>query len=125
MKGKAIILAGGSGGLGGAVAEAIAKRGGVPVIGYLSNRARADNLAKDGWGGMVAGFPAPSQSREGNFLGNLANEYAEIGMTDKARSTMGSGTGRGTGGRQSAARRKHLVQPRIAAAGAGKFRRRP
>jgi 3-oxoacyl-[acyl-carrier protein] reductase len=46
MKGKAIILAGGSGGLGGAVAEAVVKQGGVPVIGYLSNRERADNLAK-------------------------------------------------------------------------------
>jgi 3-oxoacyl-[acyl-carrier protein] reductase len=46
MKGKAIILAGGSGGLGGAVAEAVAKQGGVPVIGYLSNRERADNLAE-------------------------------------------------------------------------------
>ena len=46
MKGKAIILAGGSGGLGGAVAEAIAKQGGVPVIGYLSNRARAESLAR-------------------------------------------------------------------------------
>ena len=46
MKGKAIILAGGSGGLGCAVAEAVAKQGGVPVIGYLSNRPRADSLAK-------------------------------------------------------------------------------
>ncbi len=46
MKGKAIILAGGSGGLGGAVADAVAKQGGVPVIGYLSNHERADNLAK-------------------------------------------------------------------------------
>jgi 3-oxoacyl-[acyl-carrier protein] reductase len=46
MKGKAIILAGGSGGLGSAVAEAVAKQGGVPVIGYLSNRPRADSLAK-------------------------------------------------------------------------------
>ena len=46
MKGKAIILAGGSGGLGRAVAEAIAKQGGVPVIGYLTNRVRADSLAK-------------------------------------------------------------------------------
>ena len=47
MKGKAIILAGGSGGLGSAVAEAIAKQGGVPVIGYLSNRVRADELARN------------------------------------------------------------------------------
>jgi len=46
MKGKAIILAGGAGGLGCAVAEAVAKQGGVPVIGYLSNHERADNLAK-------------------------------------------------------------------------------
>jgi 3-oxoacyl-[acyl-carrier protein] reductase len=46
MKGKAIILAGGSGGLGSAVAEAVARQGGVPVIGYLSNRSRADSLAK-------------------------------------------------------------------------------
>ena len=58
------------------------------LLPRTSVNARADNLAKDGWGGTVAGFPAPSQSREGNFLGNLANEYAEIGMTDKARSNM-------------------------------------
>lgn len=45
MKGKAIILAGGSGGLGSAVAEEIAREGGVPVIGYLSNRERAESLA--------------------------------------------------------------------------------
>jgi 3-oxoacyl-[acyl-carrier protein] reductase len=46
MKGKSIILAGGSGGLGAAVAESVARQGGVPVIGYLSNRERAENLAK-------------------------------------------------------------------------------
>jgi 3-oxoacyl-[acyl-carrier protein] reductase len=46
MKGKSIILAGGSGGLGAAVAESVAKQGAVPVIGYLSNRERAENLAK-------------------------------------------------------------------------------
>jgi NAD(P)-dependent dehydrogenase (short-subunit alcohol dehydrogenase family) len=45
MKGKAIILAGGSGGLGSAAADAIARQGGVPVIGHLSNRTRADDLA--------------------------------------------------------------------------------
>lgn len=46
MKGKAVILAGGSGGLGAAVAEVVAKQGGIPVIGYLTNRVRADSLSK-------------------------------------------------------------------------------
>jgi NAD(P)-dependent dehydrogenase (short-subunit alcohol dehydrogenase family) len=46
MKGKTVILAGGSGGLGPAVAEAIADRGGIPVIGFRSNRERAEALAK-------------------------------------------------------------------------------
>jgi NAD(P)-dependent dehydrogenase (short-subunit alcohol dehydrogenase family) len=46
MKGKSVILAGGSGGLGSAVAEALARRGAVPVIGCKSNRERADALAQ-------------------------------------------------------------------------------
>jgi NAD(P)-dependent dehydrogenase (short-subunit alcohol dehydrogenase family) len=46
MKGKAIILAGGSGGLGSAVAEAVAAQGGIPIVGYLKNRERAENLAR-------------------------------------------------------------------------------
>jgi 3-oxoacyl-[acyl-carrier protein] reductase len=45
MKGKTIILAGGSGGLGTAVAEMAAARGAIPVIGCLRNRDRADKLA--------------------------------------------------------------------------------
>ena len=45
MKGKAFILAGGSGGLGAAVAHGIAARGGVPVIGCRSNHDRAQTLA--------------------------------------------------------------------------------
>jgi len=45
MKGKSIILAGGSGGLGSAVAEIVAERGGIPVIGCKSNRQRAELLA--------------------------------------------------------------------------------
>src|SRR5690349_14311295 len=47
MKGKSIILAGGSGGLGVAVAHAIAVRGGVPIIGCKSNRERANDLVRD------------------------------------------------------------------------------
>jgi NAD(P)-dependent dehydrogenase (short-subunit alcohol dehydrogenase family) len=46
IKGKAVILAGGSGGLGAAVAETLAERGAIPVIGYLRNRERAESLAK-------------------------------------------------------------------------------
>jgi NAD(P)-dependent dehydrogenase (short-subunit alcohol dehydrogenase family) len=46
MKGKSIILAGGSGGLGAAVADAVAARGAIPVIGCRSNRDRADALAR-------------------------------------------------------------------------------
>ena len=46
MKGKSIILAGGSGGLGPAVAELLAERGAIPIIGCKRNRERADALAK-------------------------------------------------------------------------------
>jgi NAD(P)-dependent dehydrogenase (short-subunit alcohol dehydrogenase family) len=46
MKGKSIILAGGSGGLGAAVAELLAQRGAIPIIGCKRNRERADALAK-------------------------------------------------------------------------------
>ena len=46
MKGKAVILAGGSGGLGAAVAEMVTVRGGTPVIGCLSNRSRAEKLGQ-------------------------------------------------------------------------------
>jgi len=45
MNGKVVILAGGAGGLGPAVAEILAERGAIPVIGYLRNRERAETLA--------------------------------------------------------------------------------
>jgi NAD(P)-dependent dehydrogenase (short-subunit alcohol dehydrogenase family) len=47
MRGKSVILAGGSGGLGAAVAEALAQRGAIPVIGCKSNRERAEKLARE------------------------------------------------------------------------------
>jgi NAD(P)-dependent dehydrogenase (short-subunit alcohol dehydrogenase family) len=47
VKGRSIILAGGSGGLGAGIACAVAERGGIPVIGCLRNRERADQLAKE------------------------------------------------------------------------------
>ena len=45
MKGRSIILAGGSGGLGAVLAESLAERGAIPVIGCRNNRERADALA--------------------------------------------------------------------------------
>jgi NAD(P)-dependent dehydrogenase (short-subunit alcohol dehydrogenase family) len=45
MKGRAVILAGGSGGLGCAVAELVAACGAIPIIGCLRNRERASALA--------------------------------------------------------------------------------
>jgi len=45
MKGKSIVLAGGSGGLGAAVADDLAARGAIPIIGCRSNRNRAEALA--------------------------------------------------------------------------------
>ena len=47
IKGKVVILAGGSGGLGAAVTQAVAESGALPVIGYLHNRARAESLARN------------------------------------------------------------------------------
>jgi NAD(P)-dependent dehydrogenase (short-subunit alcohol dehydrogenase family) len=46
MKGKTVILAGGSGGLGAAVAEDLAARGSIPIIGCKNNRDRAEALAR-------------------------------------------------------------------------------
>jgi NAD(P)-dependent dehydrogenase (short-subunit alcohol dehydrogenase family) len=46
MKGKVIILPGGAGGLGAAVAESLVERGAIPVIGCRSNRERAEKLAR-------------------------------------------------------------------------------
>lgn len=46
MKGKSIILAGGSGGLGAALASGLAQRGAIPVIGCKTNRSRAEELAR-------------------------------------------------------------------------------
>src|SRR5215831_15449417 len=46
MNGKTVILAGGSGGLGAALADDLAARGAIPVIGCKHNRERADALAR-------------------------------------------------------------------------------
>jgi NAD(P)-dependent dehydrogenase (short-subunit alcohol dehydrogenase family) len=45
LKDRSVILAGGSGGLGAAVAESLIKQGAIPIIGYLHNRERAESLA--------------------------------------------------------------------------------
>src|SRR3954470_13942220 len=44
---KAVILAGGAGGLGAAVAASLLEQGATPVIGYLRDRQRADALAAE------------------------------------------------------------------------------
>jgi NAD(P)-dependent dehydrogenase (short-subunit alcohol dehydrogenase family) len=44
---KTVILAGGSGGLGSAVARSVANRGYKPIIGYLKNAGRANALAAE------------------------------------------------------------------------------
>jgi 3-oxoacyl-[acyl-carrier protein] reductase len=46
LQGKTIILAGGSGGLGAAIAESLAERGAIPVLGYFRNFERAESLAR-------------------------------------------------------------------------------
>src|SRR5262245_59202997 len=46
MRGRSVILAGGSGGLGSAVAEDLARRGAIPVIGCKTNSERARALAE-------------------------------------------------------------------------------
>src|SRR5215475_187422 len=49
MNGKTVILAGGSGGLGAAVADDLARLGAIPVIGCKVDRERADALAQTLW----------------------------------------------------------------------------
>jgi NAD(P)-dependent dehydrogenase (short-subunit alcohol dehydrogenase family) len=46
LQGKSVILAGGSGGLGAGVAEALAGQGAIPVIGCRGNRERASALVR-------------------------------------------------------------------------------
>ena len=79
MKGKSIILAGGSGGLGTAVAEAVAARGGVPVIGCRRNRERAEGLAR----GLKTryGIDAPV------VVGDVLDETVRRSLIDAARTS--------------------------------------
>jgi 3-oxoacyl-[acyl-carrier protein] reductase len=60
---KTVILAGGSGGLGNAVARLAAERGFQPVIGFLRNRARASVLGKELKAPLVEGDIAESVVR--------------------------------------------------------------
>jgi NAD(P)-dependent dehydrogenase (short-subunit alcohol dehydrogenase family) len=64
MKGKSFILAGGSGGLGAAVAQGIAARGGVPIIGCRSNGDRAHKLAQE----LLAQYGVPAPVVVGDIL---------------------------------------------------------
>src|SRR4029453_3057230 len=60
---KTLILAGGSGGLGSAVARLAASRGFKPVIGYLRNQDRAEALASELKAPAVGGDIAESSVR--------------------------------------------------------------
>jgi len=68
---KTVILAGGSGGLGTALAERMAERGFKPVIGYLRNRERAEKLAER--------LNAPAVE------GDIAEESVRLRLIDAAR----------------------------------------
>ena len=72
MKGKSIILAGGSGGLGNALADALAERGATPVLGCKSNRARAEDLSRKLY------------DKYGIIIGHVqAGEFIQQGLADK------------------------------------------
>jgi NAD(P)-dependent dehydrogenase (short-subunit alcohol dehydrogenase family) len=64
MKGKTIVLAGGSGGLGSALAETIASKGGIPIIGCLQHRERAEALSRR----INEKYGVPAPVVEGNIL---------------------------------------------------------
>jgi 3-oxoacyl-[acyl-carrier protein] reductase len=64
MKGRSVILAGGSGGLGMVVAEQLAGRGAAPVIGCLRNRERAEELARRLGASVVVGDILEASTRQ-------------------------------------------------------------
>lgn len=64
MKGKSVILAGGSGGLGETVAEQLALRGAVPVIGCLRNRERAESVGRRLGAPIVVGDIVEGSTRQ-------------------------------------------------------------
>jgi NAD(P)-dependent dehydrogenase (short-subunit alcohol dehydrogenase family) len=47
LEGRSVVLAGGSGGIGSAVAGHVASRGGIPVIGFRRDVDRAESLSKE------------------------------------------------------------------------------
>lgn len=78
LNGKTVILAGGAGGIGSAVAELVAACGGIPVIGYLQNAARAEELA--GSLGERFGLDVPTVD------GDILDDEVRTRMLDAARS---------------------------------------
>lgn len=79
LSGRAVILAGGSGGIGTAVAEYVASRGGVPVIGYLENAVRAQEL--------VARLEASHGVRAPAVAGDVMDAAVRRSLIDAARSS--------------------------------------
>src|SRR5262249_4088761 len=81
IKGRTVILAGGSGGIGEAVADTVAARGAIPVIGCRSNRERAEALAQKLF--ERYGIRAPvvvGDILEDSVRGQLIGEARRIGI---------------------------------------------
>src|SRR5215831_15656493 len=80
MNGKTVILAGGSGGLGAAVADDLAARGAIPVIGCKANRDRAEALARSVFDKYGVRPPiVVGDILEGSVRGKLIDEAQRAG----------------------------------------------
>lgn len=91
IRGKSVILAGGSGGLGAVVAETLARLGAIPVIGCRSDRDRADALARrlsDTYGVRVP--VVVGNILEADVRGRLIDEAKRAGQLYGLVSLVGS-----------------------------------
>ena len=80
MKHKSVILAGGSGGLGAAVAGSLCERGAIPVIGYFRNRERAEALASRLSATYGIGIPViPGDILSSSIRRRLVDEAQRVG----------------------------------------------
>jgi NAD(P)-dependent dehydrogenase (short-subunit alcohol dehydrogenase family) len=88
LKMKTVILAGGSGGLGVSVARSVARQGYKPVLGFLKNAARANDLARELSCPAIGGDISEASVRQNLLSAAAANGelYGLVVMTgDPAR----------------------------------------
>jgi len=88
LKMKTVILAGGSGGLGASVARSVARQGYKPVLGFLKNAARANDLARELSCPAIGGDISEASVRQNLLSAAAANGelYGLVVMTgDPAR----------------------------------------